>query len=546
MRLINSQLWQKVLPRKVSVLSPDYLSHPLLSLTIASLLAILIYLYWIVIPLSLPETYSISRLDVNYIYLDKPYHQARLLISFLALGLLYMWGWWTIRKVHGKNAKMYAWVITLGGALCCAAVLLYLYPFDAADIFDNIMHGRILTVYGGNPFVQVGRDYPRDPFFDYMAWEKSPTAYGPLWEIMAGLTARAAGDGIMANVLAFKLLPGIFWLGSILLVAVFMLRYVPQESLSAVYFLAWNPMLLYATIGNGHNDIVMIFWVLVAIWAIQAGHHTSGVLALLVGALVKYIPLLLVPAAVWVGIRRLQNSNSGAGNKAIVLPITKYIALTTLLGLLLVWLFYSPFWVGIDTLSIERRSRLYTSSIPAVAYNLLLPEMGKAGASQLVSQVTTATLTFFVFWRSWRIGRESADQHKTYDRGFAKASFDIMVFYLLVTCLWFQPWYSIWLVGIAAVLTYGHRQRLGAFISLAAFFRQFLIGPLLFRPKPIFRQPELEIRFTLGVLGMPWLYALAAYWSSKRTAEHRTHPKTTSVESKAGIDEESTVHQGYL
>jgi hypothetical protein len=151
-----------------------------------------------------------------------------------------------------------------------------------------------------------------------------------------------------------------------------------------------------------------------------------------------------------------------------------------------------------------------------------------------------------VFWRSWRIGRESADQHKTYDRGFAKASFDIMVFYLLVTCLWFQPWYSIWLVGIAAVLTYGHRQRLGAFISLAAFFRQFLIGPLLFRPKPIFRQPELEIRFTLGVLGMPWLYALAAYWSSKRTAEHRTHPKTTSVESKAGIDEESTVHQGYL
>jgi hypothetical protein len=546
MRRLKPQPKRPLLGPNVIPQSAKVLGHPLVALTLTSSLALLIYLYWIVLPLPLPETYSITRLEGIYIYLDKPYHQVRLLISFLTLGLLYLWGWWAIRKVRGRKAKLYAWIITLVGALGCTAALLYLYPFDAADIFDNIMHGRILAVYNGNPFVQFGSNYPGDPFYDYMAWKRSPTAYGPLWEIVAGFTARLAGDGIVANVLAFKLLPGIFWLACVVLIAAFMLKYVPRESLPAVYLFAWNPMLLYATFGNGHNDITMVCWILVAIWAIQARHHTGGVLALLVGALVKFIPLLLVPAAVWIGVKRLFTENSGANIKAIALPAARYLALTALLGLCLVWLVYSPFWQGTETLSIERRSSLYSSSIPAVAYHLLLPEMGKASAAQLVSRIAGVAVAIFVFCRTWRMGKDTADQREDYDRAFAKASFDILVFYLLVTCLWFQQWYTIWLVGIAAMLTYGRRQRLGAFISLAGLFKQLLIGPLLFKPKPILPQPELEIRFTLGVLAMPWLYTLAAYWGPKRTTGLSYQPKASSGEVETRLDCESPAIQGHL
>ena len=489
---------------------------PLLALALASLLAWLIYILWVVRPLLLPESYPKGRLDVVYIFRGRPYHQVRLLAAFLALGLLYLWGWWAVRRLRGKRAHTVAWIIVLAGALACAVTLLYLYPFDAADIFDNIMHGRILAVYGGNPFVQVGRDFPQDPFYEYMAWDRSPSAYGPLWEIMAGVTARLAGDGIVANVLAFKLLPGVFWLASILLVAAFLLKYVPEQALSGVYLLAWNPMVLYATFGNGHNDIVMVFWVLAAVWAIQARHHTTAVLVLLVGTLVKFIPLLLLPAAVWTALVRIRASKSGFGIRALVLPVAKYLALTAVLVLCLVWLVYSPFWDGPDTLSIERRARLYTSSVPAVAYHVLSAEFSKADASQIVSRVAAAATALFVLWRTWRLGKEPLDRHCRFDRGFAKASFDILVFYLLATCLWFQQWYTVWLVGLAAILTYGGRQRLGAFISLAAFFKQLLVAPLLFNPRAKFPQPEFEIRFTLGVLALPWLYALAVYFGSKR------------------------------
>jgi hypothetical protein len=434
------------------------------------------------------------------------------------LGLLYLWGWWAVRRLRSVKARSIAWIVILAGALACAAALLFLHPFDAADIFDNIMHGRIQAVYGGNPYLQVGRDYPEDPFYKYMAWKVNPSGYGPLWELMAGVAAGSAGDGILANVLVFKLLLGIFWVASVLLVALFLLRYSAEHALSGVYLLAWNPMVLYATFGNGHNDIVMVFCVLLAAWAIQAQRYTAAVLALLAGALVKYIPLLLLPAALWIALEHILRARTGKEGQGGALAAVKYLAVTGVLGLGLVWLAYSPFWIGPETLTIERRARLYTSSIPAVAYQALAPELGDDSAARWVSRAAAVATAAFVLWRTWTLGKNRVDQPDGYGRRFAEASFDILAFYLLATCMWFQHWYTVWLVGVAAILTYGRRQRLGAYFSLAAFSKQLLAGPMLFRPKPELPQPELEIRFTLGVLGLPWLYALAAYFGSKREA----------------------------
>jgi hypothetical protein len=42
------------------------------------------------------------------------------------------------------------------------------------------------------------------------------------------------------------------------------------------------------------------------------------------------------------------------------------------------------------------------------------------------------------------------------------------------------------------------------------------IGPLLFWPKPRLALPWLEIWYTLGVLGLPWIYWLLSTWKTKR------------------------------
>jgi hypothetical protein len=76
---------------------------------------------------------------------------AEQIAAFLALGGLYWLGWHAALRVRSRAA----WSIVLSGALIFGGLLLFVYPFGAADLFDNIMHGRILSVYNANPFQSV-------------------------------------------------------------------------------------------------------------------------------------------------------------------------------------------------------------------------------------------------------------------------------------------------------------------------------------------------------------------------------------------------------
>ena len=491
---------QKLARLRVAMLA----SRPLLVLGLTASLSFAIYVFLLAQPLNLFEYLPHGRLDGVYIYRDKPFNQVRLLIAFLLLSGLYLWGWLAAQKAQGRRA----WLIITGGALACGGVLLFMAPFDAADIYDNIMHARILGVYGGDPYLQTGKDYRSDPFYRYMAWKASPSAYGPGWEYPAAATARLAGDDLVANVLAFKLLPGFFWLASLGLVGIYQRRVAPDQALGSVYLLAWNPTVLYSTWGNGHNDITMVFWILLATWMMARRHYTATFLAILGGALVKYVPLLILPAGGWLVWSELEDKRGRA----------RFIILTTIASLTLVCLAYYPIWAGPQTLTIERRSQLFTSSIPAVLFNVLKNGSNQKPVAHAISLVAAGITGSFALWRGWRARLERPPE------SLPRAGFDILTFYLLLTCLWFQQWYTIWIVGLAAVLSPGYRRRFAVFFSLAALSKQFLTGPLIFRPRPLLPQPELEIVFTLGVLGLPWLYWLAAYWTSRRAEVHRLVP----------------------
>ena len=123
----------------------------------------------------------------------------------------------------------------------------------------------------------------------------------------------------------------------------------------------WNPVVLYETIGQGHNDVAMLFWMLLAVWLLLQKRYTLTIVALLIGALFKYIPVLFIPAALAIALRDLGSTRSRL----------RYLGVTAIVSIVLVLLAYAPFWNGLETLSITRRMNLYTTSLPAVAYNLL-------------------------------------------------------------------------------------------------------------------------------------------------------------------------------
>ena len=256
---------------------------PTLKLAAVFAVSMVIYILAFIRPANLLSLYLAVHLD-GHLMRDGGFPAyLRMVLAFGGLAFLYFWG---IRLAARTKSKA-AWAIVLIGTSAFAIAFLFMAPFDALDIYDNIFHGRITGIYGGNPFNQVIASFPRDPFFVYTPWKSSPTAYGPVWEIFAGLTARLAGDGILQNMLAFKLLAGIFQLVGVAVLVVFFRRNAPERALPAALLLGWNPVILYETWGNGHNDFAMAFWILLAALLIRQKRYTWGTLSLVVGALIK-------------------------------------------------------------------------------------------------------------------------------------------------------------------------------------------------------------------------------------------------------------------
>ncbi|NUN14051.1 MAG: hypothetical protein HUU55_10505 [Myxococcales bacterium] len=455
-------------------------------------LSLFIYSWFFVRPYNLLAWYEQPKLTLRPFTQDDPSTLGWLVWAFLVQGGLYWLGWRLALQLRGRAA----WLIVLGGAMAFSIALLFLYPLDAADIFDNIMHGRIWGVYGANPFRDVAKQFADDPFYPYVAWRRTSSAYGPIWEMLAGGVARLTGDGIVANVLAFKLLNGLFLAFSIGLVAVILRRTAPERALAGVTLLAWNPVVLYETIGNGHNDIVMAVWLLAAAWAIFERRYTLTILALLMGALIKFIPLLLIPVAALMALRHLPDLRARL----------RFLLTTSLAAVALIGTAYGPFWYGLQSLGLGRRTELFTASLPAAMRAWLYLTWGVKDIGWVISLAAAGLTALFVLWQSRRLWTDPSWLN------FVQVSFNILIFYLLVTCLWFQQWYTIWPLALAALLPPGHAPRLAVLFSYAALSKHLIFGPLLFWVRPRPPRAELEMIFGPAVHTLPWLYTLLALW----------------------------------
>ena len=502
----------------------------------AGALSVLCYWWFFVRPIGLLDLAQRPLQDLFKLSLTDPGAHGRIIAGYLSLGALYWLGWRAAQRIERKDARA-AWIIVAASALTAAATLLFMYPFGAADLFDNIMHGRILGVYGGNPFTEPAVQFSADPIYPFTAWRRAPSAYGPAWEALAGgvawLVNQIGGASIVANAVAFKLLGGAFLAASVAVVALVLRRKAPERALAGVVLLAWNPVILVETLGNGHNDIAMIFWVLAAAWALVGGRYTLAVLALVVGALVKFVPVLMLPAALLVAWRDVGRERKETGERRKpggtsrtvsrftfhvsrftfhvprFTPRLRFLILTSLAAAALILLFYVPFWQGVETLSIERRQALFTSSLPAAAWAALLPSLGKELAGQRVSTVAVALTALFALWQGVQAWRDRSWL------GFTRASFNIIMFYLLITCLWFQSWYAVWPLGLAALLPPGHAARLAALFGYVALAKPLFFEPLWLWQRPLPPKEWRELRLGPALMALPILYALAVLVNSR-------------------------------
>ena len=168
-------------------------------------------------------------------------------------------------------------------------------------------------------------------------------------------------------------------------------------------------------------------------------------------------------------------------------------------------------------MSIERRQELFTASLPAAAWAVLQGPWGQQAAGERISLIAAAMTAAFALWQAGWAWRERSWL------SFPRAAFHILMFYLLITCLWFQNWYAVWPLGLAALLPPGHEARLAALFGYAALAKPLLFEPLWLWQRPLPSKAWRELRLGPAVLLLSWLYALAA-WLQQRLPPPRQHP----------------------
>lgn len=174
---------------------------------------------------------------------------------------------------------LFRWAILFGAASLLTT------PVFVQDFWLSIGWGRMVLA-GSNPYhnpltIEFARGIPLDYFNLRMT-------YGPLWALVsAALTGIAGGNGFLAAVL-FKLVLLGAWIGALRLIWEMLARYSVWRQCVGITIFGWLPLSVVETIGDGHNDIVMVFFTLLWLFSLQRGRKVWSSLALAASVLIKY------------------------------------------------------------------------------------------------------------------------------------------------------------------------------------------------------------------------------------------------------------------
>lgn len=404
------------------------------------------------------------------------------------------------------------------GPVIFGSIMVWMQPVTTTDLYGYVARGYLYTHLHLNPMTHGAQLLPGG-----LQVNRPASPYGPVWLIVTGLVALVSGENLLLNLLIYKFI-GLATVGVALWLVDLLARSLYPERRMRIYVLfGWSPLLIFESVGNAHNDILMIVCVLGA-FALMLRNYARGAFALLVlGALVKYVSAIFVP--LWLvyelrhliprtaptrtaladtgstvntevsvrGSRRIVTASHAlvmqwvrsaatAARKADRRAIGWLLVQSAAIGIILMVVAYAPFWEGINTftgLAQQIRPRYYNSSLvgffsgPVQA--LLSPGKYEAfdKTVRLVVYVLFAIYAYLQTYRLWQRGVSATI------RDVITAAAKITCAALLLITFWFQPWYVIWLVPLAALAAEPYVRRQGAILAAGALLT-YAVGNFLF------------------------------------------------------------------
>ncbi len=335
----------------------------------------------------------------------------------------------------------------------------------SSDVFSYIAYARIGVIYHLNPLTNVPIAIKHDAIYQYLYWKAQPSAYGPTWVLLTcglQLLLLALGNSqVIGMLIALKVFALMMHLGSTLLLWIIIGRLqqifnLAQPGLRSLLVLAfaWNPLLIFESTLNAHNDTTLLFLLLLTLWFFVRNQSRYDLLfaaiAFALTVCLKVYCLILLPGFLF--YLWAQNSRK-----------VRQIAILGAGFLVTCLLLYGPFWNNGKILNVitvnPAASRNINNPLELISQvvNSILKDFGLPtelfGSTTFENILHTLSLLAFVVlyalfcWRSYK----NLDTTRSFV-GLLRWLTFAWLFYCLLGATWFWPWYTTIFFGLFALL----------------------------------------------------------------------------------------------
>jgi hypothetical protein len=351
-------------------------------------------------------------------------------LYFLIISTLQIILYYFLLKLFKNNSGINFKVLLLL-ALLAAAIFFILPPQGAVDINNNIFFTKIFSDYGVNPYLHPIKEFPNDVLFpETNRWWKGVTPYGPAWSLLSLVPYKLSGPLLAQKIFSFRAFNLLFWGITGYLIFLILKKTKPNLAPLATIAYLFNPLILFEAVNNAHNDLIFIFFILLAIYFYLNNKKSLVIPFLTISVLIKYVSLLIIPFFLWSLWRDKQTRK-----KHLLIGIF----LSLIVTLLILWPF-SFDWRAM-LLSLKNQTTIlhnpyYLSLGPIVLFTIL----SYLGQSFEITKFLSFGLSTsgYVFLLINFLKKEAP----------IAATFWTLALLLLTATFWLQPWYFLWLIPL--------------------------------------------------------------------------------------------------
>jgi hypothetical protein len=244
-----------------------------------------------------------------------------LLYSLAFVAMITMWRFW---PDHWKIRHIIIISVVLRAAMM---------PFAASDDVNRYIWEGMIQNHGYNPY-SISPDDPAMVTLHNDIWQginhkDMKAIYGPFSQLLF-----RACSSLCPSPLFFKIVFTLFDLGT--LVFLLLLMRLRSIELRHIVLYAFNPLVLFSIAGEGHLEIVLVFWLAASLYFVQKNKQVPAFICFGLCLATKITPVFLIPFLI--------NRKNASKSVFIGVGLLPYLAYWSAAGAFLSVPFYFASW----------------------------------------------------------------------------------------------------------------------------------------------------------------------------------------------------------